>query len=612
MKKYFRTIPLLLFISIFMMGCNQFLDVVPDERPTEKDAFKDEFAAERFLYTCYSFLPTVRNGTYSIDLMTTDEVISSFEHESFAQFPKGTFSASNPVITYWANLYKGIRQTNLLIVNLDKIPGLSDAKKEDYLAQAKFLIGYYHFLLARMYGPIILVEGVEDLEQPASGYKARATYEESVNFIVTKLDEAAEILPPKRIGSQYGLATKIAAKSIKARMLLYAASPLFNGGGGHRPSFYADFKNNDGKLLIPTSYDKEKWKAAIDAYKEAIELAESNGHVLNENSQVTGLPTNQTQKDLRYTFIDKYSSELIWTDTRREGTYDFQNKSTPYLNPGAYNGISPTISMLEKFYSKNGLPIDKDPAYDYAGRYGIGNAASGGSTLNLNLNREPRYEAWIAYHNGYYEVLRPDGSNRTLTQFRKNDAHGIKGRSNNYSPTGFLNKKGVSPQFGASQDREMQPTITESYPWPLIRLAELYLGYAEALIEYDAGNIPLAKTYIDKVRVRAGIPKIDVSWAPIGGATTQEQLRSIVRQERTIEFYLENHRFWDLRRWVEAEAALGTQAKGLNINGTTDNVFFNIVTVQFPRAFRSPDFYLMPIPTADINKNPNIVQNIGY
>ena len=610
-KRNYIYVMLVLFVAL-TSSCSKFLDVVPDERPTEEDAFVDEFAAERFLYSCYNYLPSVRVGQSSIDLMTTDEVITSFEHETFAQFPKGTFTASNPVISYWGTLYKGIRQTYILIDNIDKVPGLSADKKADYKAQANFLIGYYHFLLVRMYGPVILVDGVEDVNQPSATYKARSTYEESVNFVVSKLDESANSLPAKRIGNEYGLATSLAAKAIKARMLLYAASPLFNGGGGLKTSFYADFNDKSGKNLIPTAYDKEKWKKAIDAYKEVIDLAEGQGYGLYANSPMTGLPTIQVEKDLRYTFVDKESNELIWTDTRREGIYDFQNKSTPFYSPGAYNGVSPTLSMVELFYTENGLPIDKDPEYNYSGRYGVGISPAGGSTLNLNLNREPRFNAWISYHNGIYEILRPGNVTSVKTMFRKNDDQGIKGRSNNYSPTGYLNKKGVSPKFGANQNIETQPTITESYPWPLVRLAELYLSYAEALIEYDASNITLAKTYIDKIRTRAGIPTVDQAWSKIGGATTQAQLRSIVRQERSIEFYLENHRFWDLRRWMEAEQPLGTQAKGMNIQGATDAEFFNITTVQFVRNFRAPAFYLMPIPTADINKNPNIVQNIGY
>lgn len=610
MKKLKYILLVTLLISITNSGCKKFLDVVPDERPTEKDAFRDVFAAENFLYSCYSPLPNPRVGQTAIDLMTTDEVVTAFEHETFAQFPKGTFTASNPVISYWANLYKGIRQCYILINNVDQTPNLSDEKKALYKSEAKFLIAYYHFLLIRMYGPVVIIKEVKDIESDASTYDSRSNYDDCVKFISDMFDDAATGLPPTQTGSAYGRATSTAAKAIKARMLLYAASPLFNGGGGTQQSYYVKFTDAAGSPLIPTTYDKEKWKKAADAAKEAIDFAEAQGYAMYEKSTIPGLPSNAVEKDLRYTFVDKNSTEVIWADTRREGIYDFQNKSTPYFNSGAYNGVSPTLTMVEQFYTVNGLPIDKDPEFDYANRYNIGTSPFGGTTLQLNLKREPRFNAWIAYHNSNYEIKRP-GADFVKVLFRKNDNCGIQGRSNNYSPTGYLNKKGVNPQFGAGQAQELQPSVAESYPWPVARLSELYLDYAEALIEYG-NDFTTAKTYIDKVRKRAGIPTVDAAWAPIGGANDQTTLRSIVRPERTIELYLENHRFWDLRRWMIAEAYLGVKAKGMNIQGVDDASFFRVTEVIFARNFRAPAFYLMPIPIAETNKDVNLKQNLGY
>lgn len=603
-----KNIVLLMFIAGFAAsGCKKYLDIVPDERPTEKDAFKDIYAAENFLYSCYAPLPNPRDGTSSIDLFTTDEVVTAFEHETFAQFPKGTFTASNPVISYWSTLYKGIRQCYILIENVDKTPGLSDEKKALYKAEAKFLVGYYHFLLARMYGPIIIQQNVADVEMDFSSYPARSPYDDCVKFIVDMLDEAAASLPARPISqNEYGRATSLAAKSIKARMLLYAASPLFNGGGGQMTSFYTNFKTKDGKELISTTYDKEKWKKAADAAKEAITMAEANGHQLyHYNSSVgSDLPSNPVEKDLRFVFVDKNSPEVIFADTRREGVYMFQNKSTPFIQGTSWNGVAPTLTMVEQFYTKNGLPIDKDPEFNYANRYTIATGPNG-TTLALNLNREPRFNAWVAYHNSYYEITR-GSQKQMLVKFRKNDPQGIQGRSNNYSPTGYLNKKGVHPLL--VQD---QLAVTQHYPWPVVRLAELYLDYAEALIEYGE-DFTTAKIYIDRVRTRAGIPTIDEAWAPLGGAQDKTTLRDIVRQERTIEFYLENQRFWDLRRWMLAEDYFDVKAKGMNIQGATDAEFFKVTDVVFPRNFRSPAFYLMPIPIGEINKNENLIQNPGY
>lgn len=606
--KYFKLTYIILFCSavgLLLGGCMDFLNIVPDERPTEEDAFQDRFAAEGYLYSVYAPMPNNRTA-WSIDLLTADEVVTAFEHESWAQFPKGQYTASNPVISYWASLYKGIRQAYILINNVDSTPGLSESLKTEYKAEARFLIGYYHFLLARMYGPVIIQDGVADVEMSYDEYPARATYEETINFIAGMLDEAARDLPATRNGTEYGRATSVIAKAIKARMFLYAASPLFNGGGSSKSSFYEDFTNKDGTQLIPTQYDKEKWKRAADAAKEAIDAAEDVGHKLyyEEASVNAELPSDPVEKRLRFTFMDQDSKEIIWAETRREGIYDFQNKSTPFIGGTSWNGISPTLTILEAFYTENGLPIDKDPQYDYQGRYTVKQGPNG-NTLALNLNREPRFNAWINYHNDYYEIKRSD-KKEIICKYRKYDNCGINNRSNNYSPTGYLNKKGVHPQLNQSSLQ-----VSEHYPWPRIQLVELYLNYAEALIEYGE-DFATAKEYIDKVRQRAGIPTIDQAWGPIGGADDQETLREIVRQERTIEFYLENMRFWDQRRWMTAEPYFDTKAKGMNIQGETDAGFFQVTEVQFPREFRSPAHYLMPIPQGEINKNPKLVQNPGY
>jgi hypothetical protein len=597
------------FIAIIIFStvssCDNYLEIVPDERPTEADAFRNPNAALGYLYSCYSYIPKQRSGTTSIDLMTADEIVTAFEHETFAKFPRGEYTASNPVISYWNNLYKGIRQCYIFIDNIDGVSGIDASTKTQYKAEANFLIGYYHFLLVRMYGPVVIADRQFDINMPVADYPLRSTYDDTVNFIVDKLDQAAQDLPMEMVSSSdYGRATSIIAKSVKARLLLYAASPLFNGGGENGSSLYNGFTDTNGTQLISTTYDKEKWKRAIDACKEAIDMAEASGIALYRNSTFnTDLPSDPIEKDLRYTFIDKNSNEIIWGETRRETIYDFQNKSTPFIAGTSWNGVAPTLTILEAFYTKNGLPIDKDPEYNYNGRFNIVDTELG-KTIRLNLNREPRFNAWISYHNSYYEIIR-GSAQQIVTRYRRNDGQGIQGRSNNYSPTGYLNKKGVAPGLVQSQLQ-----VSVNYPWPVIRLAELYLNYAEALIEYGQ-DFATAKQYLDKVRTRAGIPTVDDSWNPIGGANDKATLRSIVRQERTIELYLENHRFWDLRRWQIADQFLDQRLKGMNIQGATDEDFFQVTEVQFPRSFSQRNF-LMPIPQEEVNKNELLVQNPGY
>ncbi|WP_307984817.1 RagB/SusD family nutrient uptake outer membrane protein, partial [uncultured Bacteroides sp.] len=273
----------LTLVMIWSVSCD-FLDVVPDERTTDTDTYAGRNNGIEYLYSCYAYLPNPANTPGGLDLLTGDEVITAFEHETFAAFPKGNYSASSPVISYWNTFFQGIRQCYMFMERIDKFPDTSDAEKNDYRAQAKFLVAYYHFLLSRAYGPILLIKETPSTDILASEYPTRVPYDECVAWICNQLDEAAQGLPTKRdIKSQYGLATSIMAKSVKAKMLLYAASPLFNGN-----SVYTDFKDKEGVALMPASYDAQKWVKARDALAEAIKLAEDNGHILYKNDAYRG------------------------------------------------------------------------------------------------------------------------------------------------------------------------------------------------------------------------------------------------------------------------------------------------------------------------------------
>ena len=232
----------LLLAGMTMSSCD-FLDVVPEENATGEDMTKDRQAALNYLYSCYGYLPQPNHGTSSLDLLTGDEVVTAFEHEKFAAFPKGNYTASSPVISYWNTLYQGIRQCLSFEEELNKggnFSGLEDKDRVDYKAQVKFLLGYYDFLLTRCYGPIILVTTKPDAKRNPENYLPRTSYDVCVDSIVNYFDQAAKGLPATRTGTQsseFGLATSVAAKAMKAKTLLLAASPLFNGNS----KFYADF-----------------------------------------------------------------------------------------------------------------------------------------------------------------------------------------------------------------------------------------------------------------------------------------------------------------------------------------------------------------------------------
>lgn len=644
-----------LFLAGLTLTSCDFLDVVPDEYTSESDMTKDRQAALNYLYSCYGYLPQPNNGTSSLDLLTGDEVVTAFEHETFAAFPKGNYTASNPVISYWNTLYQGIRQCFTFQDELNKggnFSGLTDADRADYKAQVKFLLGYYDFLLTRCYGPIILVTSTPDATINPSNYLPRTNYDVCIDSICSYFDQAAAGLVATRTGTranEFGLATSVAALAMKAKTLLYAASPLFNGNS----TFYADFKDKDGNALMPLTYDANKWVKARDAYKAAINSAEAAGYHLYTRSDykisANAYPSDPYVRCLRYMSTDYEQDdepagtncEVIFADARDESSYGLQNKSMPYnWNNGnnAWNGIAPTIAMLNRFYTKHGVPMSEDDSLDFSNPWQIvrvdsahmNEAALKKQTMRFNLDREPRYYSWVAFENGYYEILSASNNGaystgnfantysngRITTGFYigQNCSRGLNTnslRSNNYSPTGFLNKKFVDPDIIKSATGLSE---YHNHPWPVIRLAELYLGYAECCVE--TGDLETARVYLNKVRTRAGLPTVEEAWSKYTAnpnkPNTQDGLREIVRNERMNEFYLENQNFWDMRRWLLAEKYFNVKAQGMNIEATNMTNFAKPTEVTFERKFTSPANYLMPIPSDDMNKNTHIVQNPGY
>lgn len=639
-----KIVYILLATALSVSGCD-YLDIVPDERTKPENTYQNPDAAKNYLYSCYSkmYNPRVPDAP---DKFSAAEIINAVEKNDWSIFPRGYYSPSSPslVKAYYDNIWSGIRQCYQFLSVVDMAPDILPEDLQYYKAEATLLIAYYHWLSFRAFGPSVIIKEMLDPFAPIEDYPERSSVDEVVAFIDEKITEAETIgLAERHDGDEYGRFTKSVAQALRAKVYLYAASLLFNGNS----EFYADFKSPiDNRNLISQTPDIEKWKKAEQVTRDAISYLESQGFRLynapgfddagTPSASKPG-PVNKYQRAVRYTFMDNVGGtnpEVIMVDTRKEGTYEIQNQSTPkqtasngYKN--SWNTTAPTLQTVEMFYTKNGLPIDEDPNWDYDGRYSIVDMpanyddnsyglSSGRRTLSLHLNREPRFFTWISFHNGNYEIAKFNGkvtnSNNAkkaiVVQFRFGDEQGLtEGQTGNYTGTGYLNKKFVHPAF---QNGPVH------YPYPVIRMAEMYMNLAEILIEEDimegtTGRLAEAKSLIDQIRVRAGIPTIDDAWKNAKHpekATTAEGLREIYRRERQIEFYLENQRFWDLRRWKDADI-LGEKVWGMNIHGSTDETFFVPTELQNIRTFKQAQ-YLMPIPMAETNKVPHVIQNPGY
>jgi len=289
-----------------------------------------------------------------------------------------------------------------------------------------------------------------------------------------------------------------------------------------------------------------------------------------------------------------------------------------------YGGISPSFQMVETYYTKNGLPIDKDPEYNYPRRYGSAvDPETGETTARLNLDREPRFYGQIAYDRSKFESDGIDGTSSAKPlrlYMRMGEVNPVTGLSNgndplkdNIAPNGYILKKLYHPSTSFKDNKVAQ----KNYGMPLLRLTELYLNYAEAYYEYYEKLDGIALFYFNEIRRRANIPDVDDAWQGIEG----KDYREIIRQERTIELIGEGHRFFDARRWKTAHLTFSKVQKRWNCFASgfsSSNVqpAADYLTVRNsnepPKAFEVPKHYLYPIDSRDVDTNPNMVQNPGW
>ena len=626
------------FIIILLAGlfsCDNYLDIVPDQTQQVDLLFERKEVAYTALATCYAYLPK-NDGVYTSFMTMSDEITTPISKETDGvRIMKGQQSASNPKFGLWSgwsdqgSLWEGIRHCNILIENIHNVVDMTEQEMNSWAAEAKFLKAYYHFLLFTYYGPIPIVD--ENLPISASDNEVRvkrSTVDQSVDYIVQTIDDAILDLPVRELSSNdLGRIDQVIAKSIKSRVLLYAASPLFNGNS----EMYSGFVNEDGEHYFNQAYDQTKWDLARDASLDAINAALENGVGLYEFSST---PPNyedeyeeseflRTLYDLKYTIVDKWNSELIWGNSNpvRDNDWWQMQAACMMKNPNAssveaaWQWIAPTLRIAELFYTENGLPIDQDLTYDFQNRFNTATVGAsqnyqaqyGATTAKLNLNREPRFYSSLGFDRGYNRTW----GNLWQLRMKKGEIHGRIANSDDYLITGYALKKLVHPD---SEGDGYNKIVT--YAWPMIRLSELYLNYAEAINE-SAGPNQEAYDALNAVRERAGISNVEDAWgnasitATLNKHTTQDGFREIIRQERLIELSFEGNRYNDIRRWKQAEQYFNSPVFGWSVDETSVSGYYNLTQVGI-RSFNSPRDYFHPISINEITINPNLTQNLGW
>ena len=453
------------------------------------------------------------------------------------------------------------------------------------------------------------------------------TVDEVFNYIVETID-----LSMKNLNDRYtsntdmGRVDKVIAAAIKSRVLLYAASPLYNGN----PDYYETFTGREGKKFFNTTYDPEKWKLAMEAATDAINLAVKYGSALYTYNDVVPAFDSAAYEagevkalyNYRYMFTDRWNKELIWGNSNPVDNGDWWTLQAAAMmigpdassNYAAWQWVSPTIQAAELYYTNHGLPIDEDLTFNYDRRYGVTivppeeglHAQVGEVTAQLHLHREPRFYASIGFDRG---INRTWGT-KWLLKMKKGEPHGRRAQTNDYAITGYVLKKICHP---SSIGEDYNKLVT--YPWPIIRLAELYLNYAEAANEYSGPSQEIFDA-LNKIRGRSGVPDVETVWSDPslakhpGKHMNQDGLREIIRQERSIELSFEGQRYYDVRRWKEG-ARFNVPVKGWSVDESVINKFYMVKEVG-QRSFITPRDYLQPVPMDELIVNSNLVQNPGW
>lgn len=651
--------------SVVTLASCDFLDVAPAKRASLEDAFRDKASTEAWMRGCYSQVSSKLAFDIRAYEGSTDEFVIpvKWDYDNL-KVAFCSINASNMPDTYFRHVYGMLGNLHMFEHELYKQRPdfLTEEDYKRYDAHIAFMEAYYHFKLLNWFGPCPIMDHHYGTDVTPDQFPGRSHYDAVVDFICQRLDDAyPELYEGYALDDTYGLGNKAAAKALKSRVLLYAASPLWNG------SFpWPNWTNTNyetpgyGKELVSYTFDLQKWyrakQAAIEAIEEAtnavngrklmqvedaLAIAERQGvPVLPEDGgnylPLTDTTSFQQYKDFaEHVMLMRYVSasdetmgnkELIFTcfDTSlsiREGKPRniVQDNNGNWV--GGWAGLSPTLNMVKMFYTINGKRPADDPKFIYESQW-LKSAGLEGrpEIINLNCNREPRFYAWVSYDGCDLGPLLSDGKPFRLNLRASKNEEGSgynNSTARDLNQTGYLTDKFFAPHTRFTKNSQPFSGTGYAFPVPLIRLAELYLNLAECCAEIymntgDEAELEMALTNLNIIRKRAGVP--EVKKEDCTGSTT---IRDWVRQERTVELFMEGHRYYDLRRWVECDKYLAAGVRtGLDafvskhIDPTIEQ--FNQEVVVDGTYTWTDRMYLLPIANQELYSNPQMVQAPGY
>lgn len=518
-------------------------------------------------------------GNFSSGAMlasASDESEYSQVGNAIEDFYNGAWSPSNAkenLPSGWTKMYQGIATANAFLDEFQDATFSELDLNADYQAQmhryknyqyeARFMRAYYYFNLVKTYGGVPLIDRVMTAEEV--NQLERSSADDIFKFIISECDAIKDVIVANYSDlGQYALsaeetgrADRLAVLALKARAALYWASPLFN-----------------------PSNDSERWHQAALYTKQLIEACETRGKGLTANYE-------DLWKNNAYNTAT-IAKEIIFGrryNSTSAGDHVVEGYNYPVGVEGGTGGNCPTQNLVDAYDMKNGMAIDE--------------TGSGYDSSNPYANRDPRLAATVAKNGDVW----PTYQKAALQTWQG----GVNAEpQTNATPTGYYLKKLCNGSISLASNSTVQ---NATHMWLTFRMGEFYLNYAEAVFRYlgsaDAttSELPMsAREAANKTRQRAGVGEFA---AGMDNATFWTRYQ----KERMVELAFEGHRFWDVRRWKEADKFLKsiTEMKLTLGDDGTINYARNTVSRQW-----DDKMYLFPIPQTELMKNPNLTQNPGW
>lgn len=628
------------------------IDQYINDLPTLDSVFQRRETTLQYLANVYSFLPD--GGDPQPWVPVSDECLYTKRDQysgCYNYFSNNTMSAYDKYFDMWAKYYQGIRNASIFLRRVYECQDMTSIQIKESVGEAHFLRAYFYFELMKEYGPVPLAprDGFA-LDTPMDELLVpRNTWAECVDFIVEELNSAIANLPENRPNIEFGKPTKGAAYAMMSRLLLYNASPLFNGN-----TSYADFYNRKtGEPYFDPEYKEVKWAEAAWAALQVIKNPDYELFYVKADQYTPTLPSTMGAEDKRpypdgAGEIDPYKSYsqlfngTIQVSDNKEvifgrpasGITKWVREMAPFhMGDKGSSLYNITQKLVDAYYTVDGRTIDNpSPEYPCDNRLESTTEStfSGyklpAGTNGWYLNREARFYATVGFCNSYYYGLSTINSSKKnfVCKFFVDDPYNGKtsvmsnsGANNAYCMTGYLCRK-----FLHDEDHFVNGGLVRHKIWMEYRLAEIYLNYVEALNELTGShtvngevisrNPEEIRKYFNMIRHRVGLPGISADIA-----ANPEKVRELVRRERQIELAWEGHRYFDVRRWKIADVEENEPIYGVDINQPANNKeqFYTRVVVRekdytFKVFTKRQNFW--PIPNDEIVRNPNLTQSPGW